>query len=230
MKSLLLLLAAVSLAGFARAGEVVQVDASSVFNMRPINVVVAGKVVPMTGDIDGAGGVATHAAAKAMGGKDDPCAMPDDGKFPATDKHPEVVMSYGKDDGKSPQGRTSRAEDKFSFPVPAKKYTGLWLFLGSGRGPSDITVDLKYSDGSADSRTLQVPDWFWEVRPEDPDRCYVATDLSKWGPKRQLEKNHHSIFGLNVHPDSAKTLTEVAVTKTKPGIMAFLGATGRTGG
>ena len=220
------LLAAASIAGIARAGEAVQIDASSVFNMRPVSTMVAGKLVPMTGDIDGAGGVATKSAAKSQG-TDDPFSMPDDGKFPANDKHALIIMPYAKDDGKSPQARTSRAEDSFSFPVPPKNYSKLWLFLASGRGPSDIAVEMKYSDGSTETRKMQVPDWFWDLKPDDPDRCYVATNLSKWGPKRQLEKNHHSIFGLNIHPNPAKTLTSLGITKTKPGIMAFCGATGQ---
>jgi hypothetical protein len=218
-------LAVVSIAGFARAGEAVQIDASSVFNMRPVSTIVAGKLVPMTGDIDGAGGVATKSAAKAQG-MDDPFSMPDDGVFPANDKHVLIVMPYAKDDGKSPQARTSRAEDTFIFPVPPKNYSNLWLFLASGRGPSDIAVKMKYKDGTTETRKMQVPDWFWELKPDDADRCYVATDLSKWGPEKQLEKNHHYIFGLNIRPNPAKVLTNIGVTKTKSGIMAFFGATG----
>jgi len=52
----------------AHAGNVVQIDTSSLFNGRPINTVVNGVVVPMDNNIDGAGGLCTLSAAKILGG------------------------------------------------------------------------------------------------------------------------------------------------------------------
>lgn len=223
--SLLVLLAA---AACAHAGEAVQIDASKVFNMRPITTMVGGSVVPMTSDIDGAGGVITTIGAKALG-VDDPYALPDNGVFPANQDHPLIILPYGKDDGKSPQARKSVGEDVFFIEVPPKNYTKLWLFLASGQGVSKIDVKLKYADDTVQQRSLEVPDWFWELEAGDPYRCYVAHNLSKWGPKKQLEADHHYIFGLDVQPDPAKTLEKIAVAKSKPGIMAFFGATGQVG-
>ena len=212
----------------ARAGEAVQVDVTKVFNMRPITTAIASNAVPMTGDVDAAGGMITYTASKMMLAED-PNSLPDDGVFPANDKHPTVVLAYGRGDARSPQARKSRGEDTFSFPVPPKNYTKFWLFLASGWGASKINVEMTYADQTTQKRTLEVPDWFWELKPGDPYRCYLATNLSKWGPKKQLEKDHHYIFGLNIQPDPAKTLEKVTVAKTKPGIMAFFGATGQVG-
>jgi hypothetical protein len=218
-----------SFCALAHAGEVVQIDVAKVFNMRPITTLLGGNLVPMDGDIDGAGGLITETAAKALG-MEDPYAMPDSGVFPANNKHPLIIMPYGKDDGKSPQARKSRGEDAFSFAVPPKNYSKLWLFLASGQGVSKIKVGMTYADGTTQKRELEVPDWFWELKADDPYRCYVASNLSKWSPTKQLEKDHHYIFGLDIQPDPGKTLEKVTVVKSKPGIMAFLGATGQVGG
>jgi hypothetical protein len=221
-------LAVVALAGTAQAAETVQIDALDVFNMRPISTVVNGKLVPLSNNIDGAGGIATRSAAKAAG-SDDPHSMPDDGKFAANDKHPEVIFSYANDDGKKNLARKSQGADEFIVTVPPKNYTKLFLFFASGAGPSKIHIDLKYQDGTLESRSMEVPDWFWELKPDDKDRCYIAPDLSKWSPERMLEKDHHFIFGLDVHPSPDKILVKVRIKKAEPGIMAFFGGTGQIG-
>ncbi len=211
----------------AHAAEVIQIDASEVFNTRTISTVFAGKLVPMHDNIDGAGGVATASAAATYGAPD-PHALPDDGKFPATDRHPEFVLSYARDDGKSNQARRSAGGDDYTLSVPVKRYAKLFLYLSSGQGVSNVEITLKYSDGSIETRTVVVPDWFWDLKPDDKDWCYVATDLSKWGPDKMLEKSHHSIFGLDVHPDASKTLEKILLSKSPRGIMVFYGATGVT--
>ena len=225
MKLPLAALASLFLIHVAHAEETLQLDVSDVFNMRPMSTVVDGKLVTMTDNIDGASGVATTSAA-ATYGSPDPHALPDDGKFAATDKHPEFVLPYTMDDGKQNLARRSAGGDAFILNVPTKHFTKLFLFLSSGQGPSKIQVKLKYADQTTDTRDLTVPDWFWLLKPEDQDWCYVATDLSKWGPKKMLEKSHHSIFGVDIHPDPGKVLEKVLVSKDDRGIMVFYGATG----
>jgi hypothetical protein len=226
MKSPLLVALTTSLifTGIARAGEAVQIDASDVFNMRPINVLVKGAFVGQNNNIDGAGGISTTAAAK-FAGVEDPHAMPDDGKVAANAKHPEIIFPYADDDGKKPLARKSIGADTFVFSVPEGNYAKLLLFLASGSGPSNIEVDLKYKDNTIETRSMQVPDWFWELKPDDQYLCYVAENLSKWSDKKMLEKDHHYIFGLDLHPNPDKQLVKIRVRKSEPGIMAFLGAT-----
>ena len=217
----------VSFLATVRAGEVIQIDASDAFNTRTISTAVGGKLVPMRDNIDGAGGVATASAAATFGAPD-PHALPDDGKFPATDKHPDIVMPYAKDDGASNQARRSAGGDAYVLSVPAKRYGKLFLFLSSGQGPSNLEIKLKYTDHTIETRTAVVPDWYWDLKPDDKDWCYVATDLSKWGPDKMLEKSHHSIFGLDIHPNPGKVLEKILVSKADAGIMVFYGATGLT--
>jgi hypothetical protein len=224
---LLLFLAALLLAPSVRAGEIVQLNTTDAFNMRPISTVVNGKLVPMNDNIDGAGGVATAAAAKAAG-VDDPKTMPDDGKFPATDKHPEIVLTYATDDGKKNLARKVQGEDSFAFNVPKKNYAKLYLFFASGQGASKIGVDLRYTDKTIETHVLDVPDWFWELKPSDTGIFYVASDLSKWTATKKIEDNHHYIFGLDVHPNPEKTLDMIRIRKDKPGLLTFYGGTGET--
>ena len=214
--------------GTTRAGQTVPIDASAAFTIRPVSTVVDGKIVPLDHDVDGAGGMATAAAAAAAThGTPDPHALPDDGRFPADGRHPDVVLPYAVgDDGRKNQARRSQGEDAFSFPVPPGRYAKLFLFLSSGQGPSDIEVTLAYDDGTSEARPFRVPDWFWDLKPDDPDWVYLARDLSKWAPDKMLEKSHHSIFGLDVHPAPGKALATVLVHKEAKGILAFYGATG----
>jgi hypothetical protein len=214
--------------GIARAGEAVQIDVSKVFNNRPVTTVVSSNVVPMTGDVDAAGGLITYTASK-MVGSEDPYSLPDDGVFPANNKHALIILPYGNGDAKSPQSRKSRGEDTFSFSVPPKNYSKLWLMTTSGQGPTTLDVEMAYTDKTTGKRTVEVPDWYWELKADDAYRCYVAANLSKWGPKKQLEKNHHFIFGIDIQPDPKKTLEKVTVMKTRKGILGFFGATGQVG-
>ena len=213
--------------GFTQAGEVLQFDTLDVFNTRVISTVVGGQLLPLKNDIDGAGGVATTSAA-GIQGPADPHALPDDGKFPATDRHPAIVLPYAKDDAKAPQVRRCTGGDAFVLTVPVHLYGKFFLLLSSGQGASHLKIKMRYTDHTTDTRTADVPDWFWELKPEDRDWSYVATNLSKWGPDKMLEKDHHSIFALDLHPDPTKTLEKILVSKADPGIMVFYGATGET--
>src|ERR1700722_14135465 len=68
----------------------VQVDVNKLLNARVVTTLTAGQVIPLQTSIDGAGGIATQAAAIALNGKAE-TAVPDDGTFPANADHPEVV-------------------------------------------------------------------------------------------------------------------------------------------
>ena len=213
--------------GFTHAGEVMQIDTTNVFNTRVISTVVAGQLVPLKDNIDGAGGVATTSAA-GLQGPADPHALPDDGKFPATDKHPAIDLPYAKDDAKAAQVRRCTGGDAFVLSVPAHLYGRFFLFLSSGQGASHLKIKMRYTDHTTDTRAADVPDWFWDLKPDDKDWSYVATNLSKWGPDKMLEKDHHSIFALDLHPDPTKTLEKILVSKADPGILVFYGATAET--
>jgi hypothetical protein len=223
-----------------KAGEIVQIDTSDVFNSRPIATVVDGKLVVM--DLDAMGpdkygsGLITQAAEKLATGKDDPRALPNDGRFPATDRHPDVVLAYGgNDDGKKKFARKCAGPDEFTITIPAKKYSKLFLFLTSS-GKSPMTIDLKYQDGSADTHSVTVPDWYDQLTPDNPDWSYLAPELSKWSVDTtqwpgardmKVKMGHHYVYVLTLNCDPAKILQNVSFKKaTQKQVTTFFGATG----
>jgi hypothetical protein len=205
----------------------VQIDVKEVLNARVITVVKDGVVVPLHDDIDGAGGLATNAASQLLGNKNSH-PLPDDATFAATERHPRVVLSYANNGNITQnQARRSMGEDTFDFPVPAGNYAHFDLFFTSGWGASKIIVKLFYNDHSVERRDLEVPDWFWDLKPDDSYRSYLVDNLGKWDKKNKMvEENHHAIFSLDITPSPEKVLTKVAVHKMAGGLMVFYGATG----
>jgi hypothetical protein len=207
----------------------VQVDISKLLNARVVTTLTGGQVVPLQTSIDGAGGVATQAAATSLNGNAE-TAVPDDGTFPANADHPEVVLHFSNADGTGFQVHRMPHEEEFSFDVPPKNYAKMLLCFTSGAaGPAKLTVTLTYQDGSTEERDIVCPDW-WNNLDEktnpNKDVVYVAFDLAKWGTKNKtLEKDHHNIFGIDVRPTPGKVLTSIKVHKTRP-LVCFWGATG----
>jgi hypothetical protein len=210
----------------SNSATAVQVDVSKVLNARVVTTLSNGQLVPLQIDIDGAGGVATAGAVTAMG-SDNPHSVPDDGKFPANGDHPDIVLNFSNADGTGNQVRRSPKEDEYSFDVPNKNYSRMQLFFTSGAaGPAPLTITLTYQDGTNDVRNVICPDWWTNLDGTQKDCVYVASNLAKWGKSNKtLEKDHHNIFALDVHPDPAKVLTEIKVHKTRP-LVCFWGATG----
>jgi hypothetical protein len=214
----------------APAGAVVHVDCTKLFNARVVATFTDGKVVPVGIDLDGAGGVATKAVATFL--KNDPnTCVPDDGKFPAADGRPEFQLHFSNADGTGNQVLRMPDKHDFSFDVPAKHYSQMYLFFTSGAaGPAPMKVTMTYQDGSTEDRDIVCPDW-WELLTEKnnpkKDIFYVGWNLAKYGVNntKVLEKDHHYIFAIDIHPTPAKTLTAIKVQKTKPRV-CFWGATG----
>lgn len=225
-----LVIALLSAAAATFAGEAVQIDVHDLLNARVIVTLVDGRLVPVKDGVDHGNGDPAHASAwatraAAKGGE----ALPDDGHFAATARHPEVVLPYRNDDATGMQVRRADGPDEFRFAVPAKTYSSLLLWMMSASGPGKIHAVLAYADGTSDARDLQIPDFYWLLKDDDHDHCVLIGDLDKWtGTGGTMEKKHHSIFGLELHPDAAKVLTSVAVTKLPGGVATFYGATGAT--
>jgi hypothetical protein len=208
--------------------QVVQINIDKILNARPVTTLTDGKLVTWTKGIDGNGeadGYLTMAAALFNGDKD-PKALPDNPLFTPTDKHPEVLLHYSNHDGVSKQAVAINGTGSFSFDVPAKKYSGLFLAFTSAEGASQIKVSLKYTDG-VESKSFEVPDYYKDIPADDPDFCYLAHDLAKWGKTNNMtEKDHHNIDLLNIHPDENRKLVSIQVEKSEAGYLVFWAATG----
>jgi len=87
-------------------------------------------------------------------------------------------------------------------------------------------VELIYNDGS-ESKSFDLPDYYADIQPNDPNFCYLAHDLAKWGKmNNMMESNHHNIDLLNIHPDPNRLLNHIKLLKSKPGYLVLWSATG----
>jgi hypothetical protein len=208
------------------AADTVQIPVGTLLNARPVTTLTGGALIAWTEGLDGPySGEATASAARRMGDAV-PKALPDDGFFPATSRHPEVRLHFDNADGTGKQVRRSMEADTFSFAVPPGRYRRLMVFCMSANGASSLSARIDYSDGS-EERALSVPDWFNPVAESDPNRFNLASDLAKWDQaNRKTEPDHHYLHGLELNPMATRTLNRVRIAKTRAGVLTFWGATG----
>src|SRR5262249_33089752 len=116
-------------AGAARAADnVVQIPLAGVLDARSVITLTNGTIVPFTLTIDGGGGdmgpgtLQNGFARKAVAMRKSPgnvaTSLPDDGKFPADTRHPEIVLNFSNAaDAASPQNHLVKPTGgTFSFP------------------------------------------------------------------------------------------------------------------
>jgi len=207
----------------------VQIDVKSLLNARPVITYTNGKIVPMSGGIDAGSYSAEATLEAAVQLKNaNPIAMPNDGKYAANARHPEVILNFSNADGTSPQVRRTTVNETFNFVVPEVHYTKMQIFAMSS-GMSPITVTLNYSDGSTDVKNLQVIDWYnYPGAPaETTDRFNLDVNLDKWDQNNaRSEQYNHYLYGFDLAPNSNKTLKSVTIAVISGGCFTFWGATG----
>jgi hypothetical protein len=211
-----------------KESKVVQFDISKILNARPVTTIINKKLFTWTKGIDGNGigdGYLTLSAALLNGDKD-PHALPDNPLFPANNSHPEIKLHYSNKDTLDNQACAIAGEAEVEFSVPQAKYKDIYLALTSAEGASSLQVQFKYADGN-EVKNFILPDYYLDLKPDDPDLCYLAHDLAKWGNKNNMtEKDHHNIDLLNIHPDPARKLKSITISKTKAGYLVFWAAAG----
>jgi hypothetical protein len=208
--------------------NVIQFDIAKILNARPVTTLRNGKLIPWAKGIDGNGladGYLTMSAALFNGDKD-PHALPDNPVFAANASHPEIKLHYSNSDSLNDQACAIAGAGEIEFRVPKEKYTDVYLALTSAEGPATLQVQYNYSDGN-ENRDFTVPDYYSDVKPNDPDICYLVHDLAKWGNKNNMtEKDHHNIDLLDIHPDPARLLKGVTVSKNKAAYLVLWAAAG----
>jgi len=207
----------------------VQIDVKNLLNARPLITYTGGKVVPMNGGID-AGSYSAEATLEAANQLKNvsPIALPNDGKFAATTRHPEVILNFSNADGTNPQARRTTVNDKFTYTVPSAKYTVMEFFAMSS-GVSPVTATLNYADGTTDSRNINVPDWYnYPGAPAETATFFnLALNLDKWDQNNnRSEQYNHYLFGFDLQPNTGKTLNSVTLDVISGGCFTFWGATG----
>jgi hypothetical protein len=206
----------------------VQFNISILLNARPVTVLYNNRPITWTKGIDGNGigdGYLTLSAAISNGDKN-PHALPDDPLFPANNSHPEIKLHYSNQDSLRNQACAILGESEVQFLVPQSKYKDIYLALTSSEGASTLKVHFKYTDG-IEVKDFVLPDYYMDIKADDPNLCYLAHDLAKWGNKNNMaEKDHHNIDLLKIHPDPSRKLKSVTISKSKPGYLMFWAATG----
>lgn len=227
-------LAACAVLGFAGAVEaeqVVQVPLDQTFlNGRTVTTLTAGALVPWTKGVDGGGtfsGYMTKAASTFHKDPENLAALPDDGVFAASARHPEVVLHFANAaDAQSQQTRFVQGAGTFTFAVPPAIYSKVFLFATSAEGESSLKVTLAHAAAN-DIVNVVVPDYYANVAANDPVVFNLATNLPKWSKTHQvLEADHHNLTGIELLPKADQVLTSVTVEKAEKGYLVFWGATG----
>ena len=219
-----------ALAGVARADTIVQVPLSGLLDARSVTTLTDGKLVVFTLPTDGGGlqnGFATAAVAQ-MQGAPAANALPDDGRFAANARHPEVILNFSNAaSATAPQTHLVAPSASFDFAVPAASYSKLFLFFNGAAGGSTVKVTLSYADATMDQQSATVPDYYADISPTDPVIFNLAADLAKWDKTSKInEANHHNITGVELNGMAGKTLTTVKVERGAEGNLVFWGATG----
>ena len=211
-----------------KTNKVVQFDISKILNARPVTTLTNNKLVTWTKGIDGGGigdGYLTMSAALFNSDKD-AHALPDDPLFAANGSHPAIELHYSNTDSLNNQACTVEGEDDIEFDIPKAKYAAIYLALTSAEGPSSLKIQLNYVN-SIELKNFILPDYYQDIKPGDPNVSYLAHDLAKWGNKNNMtEKDHHNIDLLNIHPDPARVLNSITISKNKPTYVVLWAAAG----
>ena len=216
-----------------QASHIKQIDMADAFNA---DVIVNGNT-PLSIDdtqqsVDaGLTTFITRAAAQALPScTDNPDGLPDDGRFPMTERHPLVDLAY--DDGSN--GRNAwRATnpDSVRVPVPQARYRAVHVFATAGDGEVEMRVKLLFTAGDPMTKTVTVPDWFGETElgyellgdldrgNEDGTQCY--------------DDNGAALFGFRFSSDAQRKLKAVKVLRGDDegsSVLTVYGMTGRQAG
>jgi hypothetical protein len=148
--------------------------------------------------------------------------LPDDAFFAANAQHPNIQLHWNNnDDGLN--SRFMNAGESFTFPVPATTYGQVQVYGLSTEGSSTLQFTLAYSDGTSDSRLITFVDWFNDPAPFG--QFYIIDGMDRYAASYVAARDP-AITGVNLSPNSAKTLTSVTVAQPTTSFFVFLGALG----
>jgi hypothetical protein len=205
----------------------IQFDIGPLLNARPVSVTVGTEVVHWNTFTDSYGGGSafiTMAAGRALG-LVEPKALPDDPLIPSNGIAPEMQLHYANGEARQPQARLMSGDDTFVIPVTPKAYRG--VFLAMTGGTCTFPATLVYAEGEAVIRQIRVPDYF-NLAPKGNDKITaLVSDIGKWNRSgKTTERDHHTIFALDLRPDPKRVLREISITKTGPANVILWGAAG----
>ncbi|WP_254173994.1 DUF4347 domain-containing protein [Planktothrix pseudagardhii] len=158
--------------------------------------------------------------------------LPDNGSFAANTYHPAIQLGYSNTSDGNNAKVLSANNTSFTFNITSGQYSAIHLFATSTDGTAGIEVKFNYSDGTNETSTADVPDWF-DTITESANTYYLID-----GMDRSFDltgSNYHdadtaALYGLKFAPNPAKTLSSITFTKTSGTTannwVSFFGATG----
>lgn len=237
LSSTLCLISAAALS-VAAAPTTVQIDVSSILNIRVVYTYSgSGSVSSFNEGIDGWDAEATDAAATKFGNNNGHC-MRDDGFYAADGTHPDIQLNYSNSNPTAGQARKMANNDTISFPVTPGAYQYLAIFgTGSNEDYSngvpnlnEVMVTPKYKEGDGATVEADFPDWYPGTLSGAPKGLFlIASNLAKWDKNGgRAEDANHSVYGFPIQVDPAKTLQRVFLSVKLAKDFTFWGAVGQT--
>jgi hypothetical protein len=233
-----------TLARSAAADTVVQVPVDSLIDGRTVSTLSGTTIVPWSAaqGVDGDGyndGFVTTAVEavlqtqnKTEGGKLG-VALPNDGTFAETTRHPEIVLHFSNTaPNTSPQTHQvhiSQGPQSFQFDVPPAAYSKMYLLITASEGGAALTITLNYAGGAAPTVTkLMLPDYGIGGAPANDAVFFnLISGMDKWSSTDQEgDGPSHTITGIELTPSAGDMLTSIQVAKTNGSHVVFWGATG----
>ncbi|MCT7971026.1 Ig-like domain-containing protein [Laspinema olomoucense] len=161
--------------------------------------------------------------------------LPDNGFFAANTYHPDLQLGYNNNnDGNNAKVLTANGQS-FTFSVTPNQYSQIHLIATSSDGNAGMQVTFNYSDGTTETKTATVQDWFNNI-VESFDNYYVIDGLDRnFDTTGSSASSYHDAnavavfgFGFNINP--AKTLSSITINKTSGSLTTnYLGVFGATG-
>ena len=210
----------------------VQIDLGNLLNARVVTTQADGRLQLADHSLDRGHDsvlITKSGAEISQAGKLNP--LPDSGFFAANDEHPDVQLPYGTAGGGPQVHQSADKTETYSLPVPANHYVQMQLYFISAAGPTPISVELQYADGSSGQRATVVTDFYFLPKTDVKDWFVLAGDFGKVNLKAKMtESVHHYIHGYNLNPDATKVLRQIVITKENSGsVLNLFGATGSAG-
>jgi hypothetical protein len=160
-------------------------------------------------------------------------ALPNDGTFAETTRHPEIVLHFSdaapSTSPQTHQVHISQGPQSFQFDVPPATYSKMYLLITCSEGAAALTITLNYAGGAAPTVTkLMLPDYgIGGAAANDPVFFNLISGMDKWSSTDQEgDGPSHTITGIELAPSATDMLTSIQVAKTNGSHVVFWGATG----
>ncbi|MFB2934284.1 hypothetical protein ACE1B6_03320 [Aerosakkonemataceae cyanobacterium BLCC-F154] len=138
--------------------------------------------------------------------------LPDNGFFAANSYHPAIQLGYSNSSDGNNAKILNTNNTSFTFNVTSGQYSAIHLFATSADGTAGIEVKFNYSDGTNETKTGSLPDWF-DTISETSDKYYLIDGMDRsfdvTGSSYD-DANTVALYGLKFAPNSSKSLPGIA--------------------